>query len=74
MVWPQSDGTVFQIFKSEYRDGRWVHPADVADNISPDMQGCGLAQVAMSNQGSAVIAWRQKDATGVDQIFVSEYR
>ncbi len=73
IVWAQSDGSFNQIFKSEYRNGAWTHPASLADNISPDGQGAFYPQVAMDNNGNAVIAWHQSDGTK-EQIFKSEYR
>ena len=73
IVWEQSDGNNFQIFKSEYYDGNWTHPSDLNDNISPDGQWAGYAKVATDNNGNAVIVWVQSDSIN-DQIFLSEYR
>lgn len=73
IVWVQNDGTRNQIFKSEYRTGSWTHPANLADNISPD-SAVVEPQVAMDDSGNAIIAWRQPDAGAIDQIFKSEYR
>jgi len=72
IVWKQSDELNFQIFKSEYRSGIWTHPLGLADNISPDGQSAYLPQVAMDDNGNAIIVWEQYD--GYSQIFKSEYR
>lgn len=72
IVWDESDGSDTQVFKSEYRSGSWTHPANLADNISPDGSIARNAQVAMDDNGNAIIVWQQVDATF--QIFKSEYR
>ncbi len=74
IVWLQSDGTNYQIFKSEYRNGAWTHPSSPTDNISPDGKHAYEPQAAMDNNGNAVIVWYQDDGSGEDQIFKSEYR
>jgi hypothetical protein len=73
IVWEQSDGADFQIFKSEYRSGIWTHPLSLSDNISPDGQDAWYPQVAMDNNGNAIITWEQSDGS-TSQIFKSEYR
>jgi len=80
IVWHQSDGARQQTFKSEYRGGSWTDPSDVTDNISPDGEHAKLPQVAMDDNGNALIVWEQDDGTidcgGFDchQTFKSEYR
>ncbi len=74
IVWQQYDGSNWQIFKSEYRNKKWTNPALLADNISPNGQYAWYPQVAMDDNGNAVIAWYQYDSTGYTQIFKSEYR
>ena len=73
IVWTQSDGTNIQIFKSEYRNAVWIHPASISDNISPDGQDADSPQAAMDNSGNAIIVWHQYDGTDL-KIFKSEYR
>jgi hypothetical protein len=73
IVWSQSDGTNSQIFKSEYRNGAWINPANLSDNISPNGTNAGIPQVAMDNNGKAIIVWSQSDGANY-QIFKSEYR
>ena len=72
ITWRQSDGSCYQIFKSESRRGAWSHPANIYDNISPDGLDAMYHQVAMDNSGNAIITWRQSDG-GYYQIFMSEY-
>lgn len=73
IVWYQSDGSNYQIFKSEYRNGSWTHPADSDDNISLDRTGALAPQVAMDDNGNAIIVWNQSDGSN-NRIFKSEYR
>ncbi|MEZ4846872.1 MAG: hypothetical protein R2877_08070 [Bdellovibrionota bacterium] len=70
--WTQFDGVATQIFKSEYRNGTWVHPLNLADNISPDGFDANYSRVAMNNN-SIVIAWVGSDGSN-KQVFKSEYR
>ena len=74
IAWRQMDGANYQVFKSEFRNGAWTHPVDVSDNISPDGQYVFEIVVAMSNNGEAVISWRQRDANNILQVYLSEYR
>ncbi len=73
IAWTQLDGTVSQIFKAEYRNGAWMYPSDLTDNISPDGQICPLVQLNSSDNGNAIITWIQYDGTNY-QLFTSEYR
>ncbi len=74
IVWYQCDASgYYQIFKSEYRNGNWSHPAGLTDNISPDGQNAFNPRVAMDLNGNAIIVWYQY--SGADfQIYKSEYR
>jgi len=74
IVWWQHDGSNCQIFKSEYRNGVWTHPASLADNISPNGSDAHYQQVAMDDSGNTIIVWQQSDDSGDAQIFKSEYR
>jgi len=74
IVWTQSDGSNYQVYKSEYHNGAWTHPADLADNISPDGTDAFTPQVAMDDNGNAIIVWQQKDNSGYQQIYKAEYR
>ncbi|HHO76731.1 MAG TPA: hypothetical protein ENN05_09930 [Deltaproteobacteria bacterium] len=74
IVWSQSGGSHHQIFKSEYRSGTWTHPQDVTEHISPDgPDATDSPQVAMDNNGNALIVWHQSDGS-TNLIFKSEYR
>jgi hypothetical protein len=74
IVWQQSDGANIQIFRSEYRNGSWIDPAGLSDNLSPDGGTASEPWVAMNGNGEAVIVWKQSDDSGLTQIFRSEYR
>ena len=74
IVWRQLDGANYQIFMSEYRGGVWTHPGGISDNISPDGQEADNPQVAMDNNGNAIIVWKQYEGSSSNQIFMSEYR
>lgn len=92
-VWTAKDGSsdcgliggspCFQIFMSEYRNGSWAHPQSLGDNVSPVGTNAFQPQVAMSNDGSAVVVWEQQTDQNFtcgavqlpcSRIFVSEYR
>ncbi len=72
VVW-QDNGTPDAIFISEYRNGAWSHPDDAADKINPDGSSGGYPQVAMDDNGNALIVWIQSDGVR-PQVFMSEYR
>ena len=74
IAWYQSDGTNWQIFKSE-RDGttgNWVHPANLSDNISPNGSTAYFHRVAVNGSSDTVVVWRQYDTANNLQIFMSE--
>jgi hypothetical protein len=73
IIWRQSDGSNYQVFKSEYRNGVWVHPASLADNISIDGYNADSPEVAMDDNGNAIIVYIQLDGT-VYRVFKSEFR
>jgi hypothetical protein len=74
------------IFKAEYRSGAWTMPSTnpivttVEDKICSEIlslkdenpSSAFDTEVAMSDDGSAIIVWRQKDA-GFDHVYKSEY-
>ncbi len=72
IVWSQFDGSNDQIFMSEYRNNTWTHPEDLSDNISPSGENAHNPQVAMDDNGNAIIVWSQFDGSN-DQIFRSKY-
>lgn len=81
VTWQQYDAdSERQIFRSEYRLGTWTIPSGLADNISPDGTAAVYPEVAMSDNGDAVIAWEQDDGSagcgggGCTLIMMSEFR
>jgi hypothetical protein len=68
-----SDSSYRQIFISEYRNGTWIHPSSVSDNISPDGQNAFGSHVAMDDNGNAIVVWRQP-ASYYYKLFMSKYR
>ena len=73
--YPGSDPVeITHIYKSEYRNGIWVHPANEADNISPAGLNAVNPQVVMNDNGEAIITWEQPDESQTLQLFKSEYR
>ncbi len=93
VVWTQNDGhpndDFLRVYKSEYRDGVWTHPADCSDFMSPGDWGDLVtgtdattdkpvisrpAKVAMGDNGDAVVAWIQDDHNDDNTLLVSEYR
>jgi hypothetical protein len=74
VVWQQTDGINSRIYKSEYRNGAWNTPAVIStDTTNPSVTKAYEPQVAMDNNGNAIIAWQQ--AYGPDtRIYKSEYR
>ncbi|MEN8136242.1 MAG: hypothetical protein ABFS18_12015 [Thermodesulfobacteriota bacterium] len=76
IVWSQeTDNKVYGIYKSEYRNGKWLHPKHNADHISPSGGSDALEpQVAINNKGVALIAWGQPDDKRQKNIYKSEFR
>ncbi|MFZ3098438.1 MAG: DUF1566 domain-containing protein, partial [Desulfosalsimonadaceae bacterium] len=72
IVWQQNDGAYDLIYKSEYRGGSWVHPADLSDNISTAGIYAYSPQVAMAANGDAVIVWEQSGY--YMELYMTEYR
>lgn len=73
IAWVQSDGSVLQVFRSQYRNGSWKDPSDLSENISPDGQQVSDVRTAINNRGEALIVWSQSDGAH-SQLFRSEYR
>lgn len=74
ITWSQSDGTNDYIFKSEYRNGSWIHPIDSSDYISFSGYSAGLPLACLDNLGNAIIVWAQYIDGTYYHIFKSEYR
>lgn len=89
IIWSQTDGGPLgngladrrrQLYRGEYRNGAWIFPSMLGNNISPDGTDVSSPQVAMDNNGNAVIAWVQADdsmdcnGSTCEQVFKVEYR
>lgn len=74
VVWSQSDGvSTNRIYKSEYRNSQWSEPGDLSESISPSGGTVFEPQVAMDNNGNAIVVWPQFDGS-YEQIYKSEFR
>jgi hypothetical protein len=75
--WHQLDNhpqqAAYQVFKSEYSGGAWLHPTDRGDNISPNGFAAVDPAIAMDDLGQSIIVWRGFDGI-VTRIFKSERR
>lgn len=74
ITWEQDPGGQSRIYKSEYRDGAWHHPADINDYVSSGIKGGRAynAIPAIDDNRRAVIAWQQTSNSGT-RIYKSEY-
>ena len=57
ITWRQHDGSTYQIFKAEYRNGVWTTPSSLSDSISPDGEQAYAPKVAMDHNSNAIITW-----------------
>ncbi len=73
MVWVQKDGLIERVYKSDYHSGVWTNPVNHADHISPPGGGATHSQVAMEDNGDAIVVWEQYGSTGA-RIYKSELR
>lgn len=73
IIWSHYNGTEDNYYKGEYRNGVWSFPTDLDDYFNPTGTGVSEADLAMDNNGNAIIAWEQYDGT-VGRIYKSEYR
>ncbi|MCI5072582.1 hypothetical protein MRY82_06555 [bacterium] len=73
IIWSHYNGTEDNYYKAEYRNGVWSFPADLNDYFNPSGTGVSDADLAMDNNGNAIIAWTQDDGL-VDRVYKSEYR
>jgi len=63
------------VYKSEYRNGSWAHPANNNDFFSVNAGTCSAEKtsVVVDSNGNAIVAWY--DSNGADlQLYKSEYR
>lgn len=74
IVWEQDNGSGDDhIYRSHYQNGVWLHPTNLTEPISPAGDNCSVPQVAMDDEGNAIIVWRQF-LSGDFHVFISEYR
>lgn len=73
ITWEQRTDGFTRIYKSEYLGGRWVHPKDTTDFISPSDGGnAGKAIPVLAGNGMSLIAWQQSNDNR-RRIYKSEY-
>jgi hypothetical protein len=65
------NGSEWSLYKSEKRSGVWTHASDQNSYFNPPGSSADTPSVAMSDSGSSIIAWHQKNASNYDQIFIS---
>ncbi len=63
----------YRIYKNELRNGHWTYPADLSDCISFGEFPANFSDLAMDNNGNAIIVWEQS-GNGPGPIFMAEYR
>lgn len=74
IVWSQESATKdYAVYKSEYRNGFWRHPASVNDVISLKGGYALKPRVVMNNKGMTIITWYQ-DSLGTNNIYKSVYQ
>jgi hypothetical protein len=74
ITWSQSNGTYQYIYKSEYRNGAWVHPSNLAtDFINIAGSTVGSPTVAMGGNNSAMIWYTKSDGSNT-KLYKNEYR
>lgn len=76
IAWEQDPGGLSRIYKSEFRNGIWSHPADIDDHINPKEDNSNIAhhaKPAINDMGETIIAWEQAHGAS-NRIYLSEYR
>jgi mRNA-degrading endonuclease HigB of HigAB toxin-antitoxin module len=73
ICWTQSDGSFDQLYKSEYRNGSWVHPTSLSNDFTDASDNVDDSDLVMDDDGNALIAWVGPGG-GNNQIFKAEYR
>ncbi len=80
VVWTQPDGTATRLYRAERRGGVWTKPASLAAYVNAGDTNVDGFEVAMDNNGNAIIAWMQSDGTtacgggSCVRVYLSEYR
>jgi len=80
LVWYQNDNTTdcggnacIQFFMVENRAGVWSTLSGPSDNFTPDGSTVNRADIAMDDNGNAVVAWAQEDESDSMRLFMGEY-
>lgn len=68
IVWVADTGAGDMAYKSEYRSSSWQG----FEQLNPATARSTSPQVAMSNSGSAIIAWRQRDT--INEVAFKEFK
>jgi len=77
IVWKQKYGGFWYLYRSEYRNGIWKHPVNLNDYIGLKNLNAENHELAMSNNGEAIIAWASADSSaplGLKKIYKTDYR
>jgi hypothetical protein len=73
IVWQQSDGANTQVYLREYRNSAWSTAPTLTTRFSFTGWNAGQPDVAMDNNGNAIVVWHQSNGTNT-QIYKREYR
>ena len=61
------------MFKSEYKDGAWIHPADLDDSFGPSYGNLiYYPRVSMNSKGDALVAYQMVGGSALS-LLISEY-
>ncbi|MDF1562125.1 MAG: hypothetical protein P1V51_03730 [Deltaproteobacteria bacterium] len=67
VAWQQSEGGTLRLLLSERTGGTWTHPQTLAESIAPTgglgLIGSSPVQVALGDDGQALLAWLQDDGS-----------
>jgi mRNA-degrading endonuclease HigB of HigAB toxin-antitoxin module len=74
IVWMQKTPTSRAISMAEKRSGQWKIPLSVNDSLSFENKFSMDPDVAMDEEGNAIVVWSQEASNGFHSIFKAEYR
>ena len=75
IVWSQHDGvSANPLYRSEYRGGTWTHPKNAQDHFSATGYDVNGFDVAIADNGHALIGWYHDTPGGHNGLSKSEYR
>lgn len=73
IIWRQNDGSNPMLYKAEFRNGTWTLPSTVNDRVSFAGNAVARMNVAMGDNGDAIIVWEQSNGA-VNRGYKAEYR